>query len=265
MNELLDHLRADDAYPVFLTGAGISVASGIPTFRGSDPDAVWANDVLEMGTVDFFHRNPVKQWQWYLKRFDGCRSAEPNPAHYALADIEAQVLESGAGSMTITQNVDGLHLKAGTQNLIEIHGSARKMRCSNRYCVNGEPKGVLDWDDALFDPFRADPKMATVPRCPQCNKFIRAHVLWFDERYDAHDDYGMIHLFELVNAMTVLVFIGTSFSVGITSVAVSEAALRGVPMYVIDPHMETPPNHLMTLIREASEEFLPALADSLRS
>ena len=72
-----------DAYLVVVTGAGISLASGIPTFRGSDPDAVWKRDVTELGTFRFFTEDPVGSWRWYMSRFDKVLEASPNPAHHA--------------------------------------------------------------------------------------------------------------------------------------------------------------------------------------
>jgi NAD-dependent deacetylase len=91
-----------------VTGAGVSLASGIPTFRGSDPGAVWANDVTEMGTRDFFERDPVASWRWYGSRFARAAGAKPNAAHHALVALERW--QSARGKfLLITQNVDGLH------------------------------------------------------------------------------------------------------------------------------------------------------------
>src|SRR5688572_9964194 len=106
---LAEALRQPDSRALFITGAGISVASGIPTFRGPDPDALWANDVMTMATLEYFRREPVKQWSWYLRRFDACRLAKPNAAHIALSDIEYQLTSAGGQFQLITQNIDGLH------------------------------------------------------------------------------------------------------------------------------------------------------------
>ncbi len=257
---LLSELTRDRAYTGFITGAGISVASGIPTFRGKDPGAVWANEVMEKGTRRFFERKPVESWKFYLDRFDGCRSARPNPAHTAIAEIERRVK-----ALVVTQNIDGLHVVGGSRDPIEIHGSARKMRCSKRSCVNAAPRGFLAWDDAAFDAFRADPTSANLVRCEACGKLIRAHVLWFDEMYDDHRDYGFHRFRQEVPGMTCLVFVGTSFSVGITDMAIQIAELSGIEMVVIDPFMTegSLPHSAMHLLTAPSEEVLPRIVASM--
>ena len=253
---LLTELLRDDAKPVFLTGAGISLASGIPTFRGTDPDAVWENSVLEMGTRDFFLRHPDKSWAWYLDRFGKCSKAEPNAAHHALVEIERKV----PGTRVVTQNVDGLHHRAGQKNLIEVHGAVRKMRCTRKYCFNGGPRGFLDWDDVLFDGLRFEVSRKNLPRCPHCNHLLRAHVLWFDETYSSHKDYKIEEALDWFQDMTVLVCVGTSFSVGITSMA-RDAALGGVTVFAVDPGDQVP--HGVVHCKAKAEEFLPELARAL--
>jgi hypothetical protein len=87
-DQLLQDLRDLDGFLLVVTGAGISLASGIPTFRGTDPGAVWKTDILEMATDHFFQREPVESWRWYGSRFDRVVQALPNPAHHALAELE---------------------------------------------------------------------------------------------------------------------------------------------------------------------------------
>ncbi|MEQ1502903.1 MAG: Sir2 family NAD-dependent protein deacetylase [Myxococcota bacterium] len=254
--------------PVVVTGAGISVASGIPTFRGTDPDAVWAKDTTELGTVRYFRRDPAGSWRWYLARFDGVRAAAPNPAHHAITAIEAAVVARGAPFLCVTQNIDGLHVRAGTTGLVEIHGAARKIRCSRNNCPNGAPSGFLAWDDAMFTAFRADPRRETVPRCPRCDAPLRAHVLWFDEMYTDHADYQFHRALGAFGAASALVFVGTSFSVGITALAVEAAGRARIPVFVIDPG--GPPRDAVELaavgaivIREPAEVVLPRVAAAL--
>jgi len=265
IDTIVNHLAEDNAYLLVLTGAGISLASGIPTFRGPDPDAVWSKDTTEKGTRRYFQRDPVGSWKWYLPRFDMCKPVKPNAGHFAVTEIEGKLHRTGRRCLTMTQNVDGLHLAAGTANLIEIHGAARKMRCSSRTCSNGEPRGFLPWDDTLFAPFRADPSMTTLPRCPKCRKPIRAHVLWFDESYFSHEDYGIRRFDEQEEHLTCVLIVGTSFSVGITDMVVNLARSWNLPAFIVDPNMTEPPEGAegFTLIRETSETFLPRLAAAL--
>jgi len=265
MTPLVEALQQPDAHPVFLTGAGISLASGIPTFRGDDPDAVWAHDVLEMGTLKFFNENPVESWKWYLSRFDKCRTAKPNAAHDAVTAIQKTLAGAGKRCTILTQNVDGLHVASGAQDVIEVHGAARRMRCSIEGCPNGSPNGSLPWDDAMFDVFRAEPTYKNLPRCPHCNNLIRAHVLWFDETYAGHEDYGINEVFDALDTANVLVCVGTSFSVGITESAVIHASSMGAPIFIVDPHIVEQPPWCSYLIREPSEEFLPRVATALET
>lgn len=262
-SHLSSHLALDIAEslsPLFITGAGISIASGIAPFRGT-ADAVWSKDVMEMGTRKMFERDPVKQWVWYLDRFGSCRSAQPNAAHYAITKLQTWKAE-GVNLRVITQNVDGLHVDAGTQDVIEVHGAARKMRCSRHGCKNGGPRNFLPWDDAVLAPFLADPKVETLPRCSACNKVLRPHVLWFDETYLDHLDYRFDEARELLWSADLVVFVGTSFSVGITEMAVIAATMRDTKVWSIDPH-SAPPEGAGTWLQGKAEEVLPDIAKKL--
>lgn len=258
---LLDELDRFGAYPVFLTGAGISITSGIPPFRGT-PDAVWERDVLEMGTAAFFRRRPVEHWCWYLDCFDTCRTASPNAAHRAVTDIESTLDMKGSRFLCITQNIDGLHRAAGTRTLVEVHGDARRVRCSRRGCENGAPRGSIPWADvaAEIEHFRANPSAENLPRCSTCRKLLRPHVLWFDEFYSDHVDYGFAIAGRATAEMSALVFVGTSLSVGITTSALEVAEARSVPTFLVDPFLEEPPLPWMTLIRGRAEDVLPSVA-----
>jgi NAD-dependent deacetylase len=263
---LLTELRRPNGFTLFVTGAGISLASGIQTFRGDDPGAVWANDVLEMGTLRFFQKDPVGSWKWYLSRFDKCRGSEPNPGHTAIVDIEKYMIGNGAEFLLLTQNVDGLHIQAGSERLCEVHGAARKMRCSNRSCVNGAPRGFLGWDDTLFAAFREDPTFENLPRCPACRKPLRAHVLWFDESYADHEDYELDTWLSAISRADSMVFVGTSFSVSITESCIQQAGDLNLPTFIIDPAQTGEgwnAGDNIVFIQEKAEEYLPAVVAAL--
>ncbi len=165
----------------------MSLASGIPTFRGTDPGAIWKSDLTELATFAFFQSDPVESWRFYLDRFDLVRDARPNPAHRALAAIDRARAERGQDFLLVTQNVDTLHEAAGTTRMIKVHGSADRVRCSAprlpaRRAARLAPRsGALD-----AAAFMGDPSLDTLPRCPECEAPLRPHVLWFDEFYGDH-------------------------------------------------------------------------------
>lgn len=255
-------ISAPGARPLVVTGAGISVASGIPTFRGKDPGAVWSRDVLEMGTYRFFRRDPIAQWQWYLSRFDSVRGARPNAAHHALVSMEATVAAGGGKLALITQNIDGLHYAAGHRRVFEVHGTAHRIRCANDGCAFAAPCGSYPWDDEMFASFRAHPAPDTLPRCTECHDLLRAHVLWFDEYYQSHEGYAFDDAMDAARDATAMIFVGTSFSVGITAILTDIAREKALPVWVIDPNQDGTPE-IGEAIRAPSEVVLPAWAAEL--
>lgn len=146
---------------VVLTGAGVSAESGIPTFRDAQT-GLWARyDAQELATPAAFRHNPRLVWEWYAYRRALVAAAVPNPAHDALA-----VLEELLPKMTlITQNVDGLHRRAGSRNVVELHGDITTTRCF------AEDVEIASWSDTGEVP----------PRCPRCGGFLRPGVVWFGE------------------------------------------------------------------------------------
>ncbi|MEJ5338395.1 MAG: SIR2 family NAD-dependent protein deacylase [Aquificaceae bacterium] len=145
-----------------LTGAGISAESGIPTFRGKD--GLWRNfRPEELATPEAFARNPVLVWEWYLWRRSIIAKAEPNEGHMVLVELERRL---GDGFLLITQNVDGLHQKAGSQRIVELHGNIWKVRCLACGLV------YYDYRTSYED---------LPPKCRGCGGLIRPHVVWFGE------------------------------------------------------------------------------------
>jgi NAD-dependent deacetylase len=143
-----------------LTGAGISAESGIPTFRDA-LTGLWANyDAEELATPGAFARHPQVVWDWYASRRAAIRAAEPNPGHCALVILAGRV----ARCTLITQNVDGLHQKAGSTGVIELHGNILRSRCSREGVVVEEP-----------------PSPERPPPCPRCGAPLRPDVVWFGE------------------------------------------------------------------------------------
>lgn len=246
---------------VVLTGAGVSAASGLPLFRGPDPDAIWTRDVTEMGTIAAFDRDPVTWWRWFIARFGRLGDARPNAAHMAIAGLERWHVARGGRFTLITQNVDTLHEAAGSPSPVKVHGTISRLRCSRWGCAHGSPSGSLPLE--VFDALRwlDDPRSETLPRCPKCRALVRAHVLLFDEYYTGHDDYGFERATEALETMDLLLLVGTSLSVGITDLAVHGAASRGVPAIRVEPRAEQ--NGGTMLVRGAAEQILPALLTAL--
>ncbi|WP_322510728.1 NAD-dependent deacylase [Chloroflexus sp.] len=143
-----------------LTGAGISAESGIPTFRDAQT-GLWSHfDPEELASPAGFARNPALVWRWYAERRVKACAAQPNPAHYALAELAQRVPQL----TLITQNIDGLHQRAGSPDVIELHGSLHRARCM----ADGSVHTTWDYDEEL-------------PLCPDCGALLRPDVVWFGE------------------------------------------------------------------------------------
>ncbi len=158
MFELIkDHIK-DIKKIVFVTGAGISQESGIPTFRGKD--GLWRNyDVMKLATINAFYDNPKLVWEWYNERRKNIFAAQPNLGHKAITELEKYV-----EVVVLTQNIDGLHQKAGSSEVLELHGSILKIKCS-----------VCDFKDEIITEFSEIP-----PLC-KCGNVLRPDVVWFGE------------------------------------------------------------------------------------
>jgi len=245
-----------------VTGAGVSAASGLPLFRGTDPDAIWNRDVTEIGTVAFFERDPVAWWQWFLRSFAGLLEARPNPAHHALAALERWQTGRGGDFLLVTQNVDTLHEQAGSQRLVKVHGTADRVRCSRHGCKLGAPSGSFPAAEADFSRFEETPARENIPRCPECGSLVRAHALLFDEYYDEHFDYGFGEVRRAVERMSLALFVGTSFSVGVTDLVLREALGWRLPVISIDPGAAAPPPGTV-MIRQPAEALLPAVCEEM--
>ena len=149
-----------------LTGAGVSAESGIPTFREAQT-GLWARYRPEdLATPAAFARDPRLVWEWYAWRRELVAGAQPNPAHYALVELE-QCLDEFC---LITQNVDGLHARAGSRSLLELHGSLGRVKCS----ADGED--IPGWQALLAEDAGSIP-----PLCPHCGAPLRPDVVWFGE------------------------------------------------------------------------------------
>lgn len=259
--EQLAEALAEARGVLFVTGAGVSLASGIDTFRGADAGAVWKNDIMAKATLGHFRGDPADAWAWYLARFEHVRGAEPNPAHHAIASLQRWYRERSREALLVTQNIDGLHALAGSRPLVEIHGKARRVRCSARACPEAA-FGTLAFDPQRFVPFQRNGDVALLPRCPHCGEgILRPHVLWFDEHYQSHPDYDFERVLSFLPCADLVLFAGTSFAVGITDWIVDDARSRGRPCWSIDPCAMAPAG--VRALPGRAEDTLPALAARL--
>jgi NAD-dependent deacetylase len=255
--ELVAAIEAADGLIVVLTGAGISLASGIPTFRGSDPGAIWAHDITELATLRYFTADPVGAWRWYRARFLGVLAAHPNHAHHALAALEAWQVGRGGEFLLVTQNIDTLHERAGSNRLVKVHGSADRCRCADPECRLGAVESIA-LDDVDFAEFDRHPRVDAIPKCPACGTPVRPHVLWFDELYVSHADYEWHVVHAAAARIRLLICVGTSLAVGVTSFLQSAAAGAGAPAFLVDPGERPLDAHpSMVHVRARAEELLP--------
>ena len=233
LRALLDEGKAGGGPIVILTGAGISAESGIPTFRGEDGYWTVGSDnyhPMEMATQAAFRRMPEEVWRWYLYRRSVCRAAAPNPAHAALVRLEEAI---GDRFLLITQNVDGLHLRAGNSaaRTFQIHGNIDFMRCPDEHPRTREIPAEIGEDWGRDSPFTEEAR-AILSCCPG-GGLARPHVLWFDEYYDE----ALFHFESSIQAAiqaSLLVVIGTSGTTNLPMQVGGIVTQRGAPMIVIN-------------------------------
>jgi NAD-dependent deacetylase len=190
----LAELIRESSCTVALTGAGVSVPSGIPDFR-SPGEGMWTKvDPMKVAHIDAFHRDTAAFWEYYRPRFEGLADKRPNPAHEALAELERRGLLAGV----ITQNIDRLHRAAGSENVIEVHGSIETSSCTSCGCTYR-----LDQVEALFE----DDGVAT---CGGCMGKVKPDVVLFGELLPAT---AMAEATALCERADLLLCVGSSLEV----------------------------------------------------
>ena len=223
---------------VILTGSGVSKGSGIPTFRGKD--GLWKNyNAMDLATPQAFHKDPQLVWEWYAWRMGLILDKEPNAAHLAITRLQ----EVGLVNWIITQNVDSLHDRAGSTNLLEVHGNifrAKCTQCDHKTMLKVPPKGP--------------------PIC-KCGAMLRPDVVWFGERLDSELLMKAYNL--LKNDCDVILVIGTSGVVYPVADMPFEAKSNGA--IVIEFNLEKTPisTYADFVILGKSEELLPIFVEDL--
>jgi NAD-dependent deacetylase len=224
-----------------LTGAGISAESGVPTFRGRE--GLWKHHRAEsLATPEAFERDPALVWEWYDWRRGLIGAVSPNPAHHVLASWESLFSDL----TVITQNVDGLHGRAGSRSLLELHGNIWKLRCTREQTVRED----------LSTPLPAIP-----PLCPGCGALLRPHVVWFGEPLDP----GVINeAFQTSAGAEVMLVVGTSAVVHPAASLPAAAASAGALVAEINPDPTPLTPSLEISIRGRAGEILPLVDRRLR-
>lgn len=225
---------------VVLTGAGVSTESGIPDFRS--PAGIWARyDPLEYATIDAFLADPAKVWDFYGRRLGVLRDAQPNDGHRALAELE----ERGWVLAVITQNVDGLHERAGSHELVEVHGSVRTSSCLG--CG-----AVVPFDEVVA--------RLPVPPCPDCGRVLKPDVVMFGELLP---EAAIDRAVRLAAEARLLLVVGSSLEVHPVAGLPRETLAAGGSLAIVN-RGATPLDPLATLTIDAGAgETLRALADAL--
>lgn len=230
-----------------LTGAGISAESGIPTFRGKEGYwVVGSKNYMpqEMATQAMFMMHPFEVWKWYLMRFGICVKAQPNAGHFALGELEKKL---GERFQLITQNIDGLHIRAGSdeKKLFQIHGNINYMRC--RYeCTNSLYQ--LPFEKLNLENIQniKEEELFSILKCPKCGEMTRPHILWFDEMYN-EEWYRFESSIDRAYKTDLLIVVGTMGTTNLPSQIVSIALSNHA--YVIDINIEK--NGLTQLIESS--------------
>ncbi len=226
-----------------LTGAGVSAESGVPTFRDAQTGLWERFRPEELASPEAFRRDPALVWKWYAWRRELVSKAAPNPAHFALAELEKRP----PGFTLVTQNVDGLHQRAGSGSrfpLIELHGNLGRVKCSE----DGEP--VESWEEAGGMP----------PRCPRCGGLLRPDVVWFGELLPAEALEAAV---AAASACDLFLSVGTSGLVEPAASLPYRALAAGAPVVEINP-TSTPLSRRATYVLSGlAGEVLPELVKVL--
>lgn len=207
---------------VILTGAGVSVASGLRPFRG--PGGLWdaTEEIAPLQAADMTTR-PLAVWEFFRKMYDSVATAQPNPAHNALSLAESS---HSSGSFTlITQNIDGLHQAAGSRNVVELHGSLWRVTCRECSFVTGNAADL--WSSP------------SPPTCPQCGQLMRPDVVLFDEPIPVDAERAAKHA---LRDCDLFIAVGTSGTVSPASNFVRSAEYAGARTVLVNLEPMSPPN-----------------------
>jgi NAD-dependent deacetylase len=229
---------------VALTGAGISTESGIPDFRS--PGGIWDQyDPMEYATIEAFRRDPAKVWEFYATRLDVLRQAEPNAAHLALAELERR----GLVQAVITQNIDRLHELAGSQEVVEVHGSIRTSHC------------LACGATATFDEVVQLLADAPAPPCPRCGTILKPGVVMFGELLPPAE---IDRAYELARGAQLLLVVGSSLEVYPVAGLPLETLAEGGELAIVNREPTMLDTRATVVLSGSAGEVLTAAVELLR-
>ena len=224
---------------VFVTGAGISQESGIPTFRGKD--GYWRkHDPMKLATIDAFFDNPNLVWEWYEDRRNNILSVKPNGGHFAIADIE-----KFRDVVVLTQNIDNLHQRSGSTNVLELHGSIIRIKCT-----------VCNFSDNKTQSFESLP-----PKCT-CGNILRPDVVWFGEELPQNIWKNAM---KEASTCDVMIIVGTSLAVSPANTLPIYAKQNGATLIEVNPEKTVMSNNMDLSIQATSTTILPKILSILKN
>ncbi len=225
---------------VILTGAGISAESGIPTFREA-LTGLWSRyRPEELATREAFQRDPRRVWEWYAFRRKMAAEAAPNPGHYAIARMGQHVPQL----TLITQNVDGLHARAGSPQVIELHGNLGRVKCFQ------EDRPVDHWQETGELP----------PRCPYCGGYLRPDVVWFGENLPPA---ALAMAIEAASNCEVFLSVGTSALVEPAASLPLRAQEQGAVLVEVNPQATPLTQRANFVLQGPAGVVLPSLVEAV--
>lgn len=235
--------------PCILTGAGVSKESGIPTFRDA-MDGLWSQyNPMELASPLAFQRDPRLVWDFYEMRREKMRPAEPNPGHYALAALQQRY----ASMPLITQNIDDLHERAGSGDIIHLHGVIAQNKCSA--ACQGEPTLIdipgLSWNGEKESP-----------RCPHCGAFVRPNVVWFGEILPPA---ALRAAKDVIHSTDLMLIVGTSGVVSPAAEMPLVAQEHGAKIIEVNPFRSELTDIADVWVEAPSGEALPRIVQMLEA
>jgi NAD-dependent deacetylase len=240
-------LLTSSRYPIALSGAGISTPSGIPDFRSSD-NGLWNRfNPMEVASLSAFRTKPEKFFDWFRPLARLIFDAKPNPAHTALAELE----QRGLLQTIITQNIDNLHQRAGSQNVIEVHGAISSLTCGQCF----QKTNVEEVRHAYFEENQ-------IPTCKSCGGILKPDVILFGEQMPMTP---WLTAEQEINKCDLLLVVGSSLEVNPVAKLPFEVIAKGGKLIIINKQITYINSRADIVFRKDAAEVLPAILEAIKN